>query len=241
MKGRGARRGVLNSTRNRYGRSELNTKTIPYIFKIATVNINGISADTRMLMLEVFLYKNDIDIVLLQEVTLPNITAVHRYTAHINIGTEGRGTAILMKAKLTARNVKRSHTDRGIALEFNRMWIINVYATSGAERKTEREAFFNKDLPLLLPPVPTDTMLAGDFNCIFNADDSTGRVPFSKALQKTVAGLGLYDAWDTEHTVLLGLHHGSTGYMSPGTSQTENKGWRLLQQPLRTTSLWLSD
>jgi exonuclease III len=69
-------------------------------------------------------------------------------------------------------------------LEFNGVWIINVYAPSGAERKTEREAFFNQDLPLLLPPVPTDTMLAGDFNCILNADDSTGSVPFSKALQK---------------------------------------------------------
>jgi hypothetical protein len=62
------------------------------------------------------------------------------------------------------------------------------------------QAFFNKELPLLLQPVPTDTMLAGNFNCILNVDDSTGRVPFSKALQKTVAGLGLYDAWDSEHT-----------------------------------------
>jgi hypothetical protein len=43
-------------------------------------------------------------------------------------------------------------------------------------------------------------MLEGDFNCILNADDSTGSVPFSKAIQKTAAGLGLYDAWDSEHT-----------------------------------------
>jgi hypothetical protein len=126
VKGRGARREVLNSTRNSNGISELNTTTIPYIFKIATVNINGISADNRMRMFEGFLYKNDIDIVLLQEVTLPNITAIHRYTAHINIGTEGRGTAIIMKAELTARNVIRSPTGRGIALEFNGVWIINV-------------------------------------------------------------------------------------------------------------------
>jgi exonuclease III len=89
-----------------------------------------------------------------------------------------------MKTELTARKVIRSPTGRGISLEFNRVWIINVYVPSGAERKTEREAFFNKDLPLLLPPVPTDTMLAGDFNCILNADESTGCVPFSKALQK---------------------------------------------------------
>jgi exonuclease III len=107
-------------------------------------------------MLEGFLYKNDIDIVLHQEVTLPNITAIQRYTAHIDTGTEGRGTAILMIAELTARNVIRSTNDRGIALESNGVWIINVYAPSGAEIKTEREAFFNQDLPLLLPPVPTE-------------------------------------------------------------------------------------
>jgi exonuclease III len=128
VKGRGTRSGVLNSTRNRYGRSELNTTAIPYIFKIATVNNNGILADTHMRMLEGFVYKNGIGIVLLQEVTLPDITAIHRYTDHINIGTEGRGTAIIMKAELTARNVIRSPTGRGIALEFNRVWIINVYA-----------------------------------------------------------------------------------------------------------------
>jgi hypothetical protein len=60
---------------------------------------------------------------------------------------------------------------------------------SGGKRKTEREASFNQDLPQLLPPVPSNTMLAGDFNCFLNADDSTGSVPFSKALQITVAGL----------------------------------------------------
>jgi hypothetical protein len=111
---RGARKGVLSSTCNRYGSPELNTITIPYIYKIATVNINGISADTRKRMLEGFLYKNDIDIVLLQKVTLPNITAIHRYTTHINIGTEERETEILIKAELTARNVIRSPNGRGM-------------------------------------------------------------------------------------------------------------------------------
>jgi hypothetical protein len=89
---------------------------------------------------------------------------------------------MLMKAELTARNVIRSPTGRGIALELNGVWIINVYAPSGAESKTEREAFFNKDIPLLLPPVLFDTMLAGYFNSVLKADDSTRCVPFSKAL-----------------------------------------------------------
>jgi len=38
-------------------------------YKIATQNINGLSAMTRMRMLAEFLHKQEIDIILLQEVT----------------------------------------------------------------------------------------------------------------------------------------------------------------------------
>jgi hypothetical protein len=43
------------------------------------------------------IYKQDLDTVFLQEVTRPEITAIQRYTTHTNLGTEGRGTAILKK------------------------------------------------------------------------------------------------------------------------------------------------
>jgi hypothetical protein len=48
-------------------------------------------------MLEEFLYKHDIDLALLQEVTNTNITMFRRHTAHINIGHRGSGDAILAK------------------------------------------------------------------------------------------------------------------------------------------------
>jgi hypothetical protein len=57
-------------------------------------------------MLGAFLNKND-DIALLQEVTSAHVNNVHQYNVHIKQGTEGRGTAILMKQGLTVNNVNR--------------------------------------------------------------------------------------------------------------------------------------
>jgi len=48
-------------------------------------------------MLEDFMRRQEIDLMLLQEVTHTNTSMIGNYTAHINIGTDGRGTAILVK------------------------------------------------------------------------------------------------------------------------------------------------
>jgi len=39
-------------------------------------------------MLEVFLYKHDMDLALLQEVTTSKITTIRRYTSYIRMGRE---------------------------------------------------------------------------------------------------------------------------------------------------------
>jgi len=48
-------------------------------------------------MLEEFLYKHDIDLVLLQEVTNFKITTIRRYTSYINMGTDDRGPLHLQR------------------------------------------------------------------------------------------------------------------------------------------------
>jgi hypothetical protein len=48
-------------------------------------------------MLEDFMRRQKIDLMLLQEVTHANISMIGNYTAHTKIGTDGRGTAILAK------------------------------------------------------------------------------------------------------------------------------------------------
>jgi hypothetical protein len=69
-----------------------------YIYKVATININGVRSEPRHDMLAgFFLHKQDIDVALLQEVRQPGITVIQRYIAWINLGNERRGTAILTR------------------------------------------------------------------------------------------------------------------------------------------------
>jgi hypothetical protein len=46
-------------------------------------------------MLRNFIYKHDIDILFIQEVTHPSLDKLNGYTVHYNIGSEQRGTAIV--------------------------------------------------------------------------------------------------------------------------------------------------
>ena len=58
-------------------------------------------------MLEDFLRRQEIDLMFLQEVTHANINMTNQYTAHMNIRTDGRGTAILAKERLILTNIQR--------------------------------------------------------------------------------------------------------------------------------------
>jgi hypothetical protein len=58
-------------------------------------------------MLEEFLWKQEIDLAFLQEVTYPNLNTIQEYTAYMNVGTERRVTAILAKEGITHTNAKR--------------------------------------------------------------------------------------------------------------------------------------
>ena len=167
-----------------------------YIYKVATLNINGITSAIRLRMLEEFLHKQDIDIILLQEVTDPNLNALHRYTTHINQGTDGRGTAILTKEGFTISNTKRLPSGGGIAATFNGVWMMNVCAPSEAEKKSEREGFYTHALPHLLPSTRSEMLLAGDFNCVLGTNDRTGHNNYSRALASIVHALVLPDMWD---------------------------------------------
>jgi exonuclease III len=68
-----------------------------YVYKLMTLNINGITSETKIGMQEALLWKQGIDIALLQEVTNNKINTLRGYTSYINEGTEKRGTAIVLK------------------------------------------------------------------------------------------------------------------------------------------------
>jgi len=103
------------------------------------------SSPTRLAMLGDFLHKHEIDIIFLQ-VTQPILNTLRAYAAHTNVGTNGRSTAIVTRKHYTLNNIVRLPSERGIVADFQGLWLVNIYAPSAAERKQEREVFFNIDL-----------------------------------------------------------------------------------------------
>jgi len=104
-----------------------------------------------MSMVGAFLKSQDIDLALLQEVTNTDFTTFTDYIAIVNEGTEKTGTAILTKVGLQLQHVKRIPSGRSVPAMFKGIWIINIYAPSGGEKRSERECFYKTDVIYLLP------------------------------------------------------------------------------------------
>jgi exonuclease III len=169
---------------------------MPHIIKIMTLNINAIASHTKTRMLEDLLRRQDIDIALLQETTIHNNHTLRGYNTYASNGTDQRGTTIVAKEGINITDVKRIPTGRAITIQYNEMWIINIYAPSGAEKRKEREHFFSTEIAHILPTTHTDLIIAGDFNCILNKTETTGNACHSRALTTLVQGLGLRDGWN---------------------------------------------
>jgi exonuclease III len=107
------------------------------------------------------------------------------------MGTEGRGTAILIKEGIHFSNLKRLPSGRGMALHLQNICTITDYAPSGENKRREREDFFAVDVPNLIPNTPKAMILAGDFNCNLDSGDSTGRQNYSRALKNLIVNLDL--------------------------------------------------
>jgi exonuclease III len=146
-------------------------------------------------MLEEFLWTLDIDLALLQELTDLQLNSIRRYTKHINIGI-----VILATERINLTDIKCLPSGRGMAANFQGTCLINLYALPGAEKKQEREQFYNNELTYLLPITHSDLILVGDFNCVLSHSDTTGQRNYSKALDNLVTGLGLSDLSNERET-----------------------------------------
>jgi hypothetical protein len=72
------------------------------VIKIVTLNINGITAKTKVVMLTEFV-RHDIDILFAQEVTSTEVLNLYGYENHLNIGALICGTAILVRLSYISR------------------------------------------------------------------------------------------------------------------------------------------
>ena len=146
------------------------------LLSIATLNINGITASTRVGVLAEFIRKHDVDTIFLQEVTSPDVLSFRGYETYLNNGTSIRGTAIVEKCQHQLTNVFTLPTGRAIAATLRGIRMINAYAPSGTARRAEREDFYNVELTQILQDVSTHILPAGDFNCVLHPNDTTGQL-----------------------------------------------------------------
>ena len=184
-----------------------------HIIKIASININSIRSPTRVGMLMDFLWKQEIDIALIQEIVDPESVCINGYLAHTNIGPNKRGTAIIARKDLHITQIERIPSGRAITAEFHRTRIINAYAPSGTSKRTQRECFFLMELPALLSADSHSILLGCDFNCTLHPADSTGPPTPSRALEETIRGLSLTDTWEQDPKRLAYTHYAPTGAM----------------------------
>jgi GNAT superfamily N-acetyltransferase len=84
-----------------------------------------------------------------------------------------------------------------MAAELREIGLVNIYAPCIAEKKQERESFFNIDLPYLLRAIPTTVIVGGDFICVVARTDGTDHFNYSRALDDLVKGVDLVDVWAT--------------------------------------------
>jgi len=96
--------------------------------KIATLNINGMTSPMRIAMLDALLRRQEIDILLVQQVTYYVLNDFQGYTTQYNIGANRRGTPIVARDGIHLGNIIMSPTGRAMAAKFRARWIINVYA-----------------------------------------------------------------------------------------------------------------
>jgi hypothetical protein len=98
------------------------------IYKLITLSINVIMQQSLLGTLEDFLWRHDVDIALLEEVTSLRLNAIQLYKSYLNTGTDQPWKEIMTKNGITITNVKCLPSGRGIAALFRGPWIINVYA-----------------------------------------------------------------------------------------------------------------
>jgi exonuclease III len=178
--------------------------------RLATLNINGVTAPTRIGMLTEFLRKQDIVVMFVQEVT-DLVLDMWGYKAYTNLGTTRRGTAFIARKKLELKKIKCLPSGRGFAATFNGVSLMNIYAPSGAEKRREMEDFYALVLPYLMRTIPSRMILGGDFNCMLTQTDCTWKGNYSRALQQLVRGYDLVDVWEAKPTRDVYTHYRRQG------------------------------
>ena len=153
-------------------------------------------------MLDALLRHQEIDILLVKEVTYHVLNNFRGYTKNYNIDANRRGTAIVARKGINLENIIISPSGRAMAAKFIEVWIINVYAPSGTAMKQERERFFSSELPYVLKYYWVGISIAYWM---------LQKLPTNSPLAELVYGLTLRDTWKGNPTRKVYTHYSASG------------------------------
>jgi len=138
---------------------------------------------------------HDLDIVFIQEITSTELLNMPWYETYNNIGTQMRGATIVARKDIPLTNIIILSTGRAIAAGYKGIHLVNIYAPSGTARRTEREYFYNAEMPQLLQAEHGYLILGGDFNCVTEPADTTDTFQNSRVLTEMIRRLSRTDTW----------------------------------------------
>ena len=174
------------------------------MINIATFNMAGITLpEKRQILLNFFLAHN-LDLICLQEITFSHCTIFTRnYNIFSNLGPRKRGTAILVRQELRAKNAQFEPEGRLLSVEVEGLTFVCIYAPSGVGLKAERDLFFRVTIPSYCTTYKTPYVILGDFNAVEDCTDrrtnktNTPRIsnPDGRALRELVSTFDLTDVW----------------------------------------------
>jgi len=163
----------------------------------------------------VFLHKQEIDILLLQEVTNTYFNMTRGFNAYRNVRINTRGTAMLTGETIKLTNVTRLTSGYGMAEHCLGVWIVNIYAPSGSSNTQEREMFYNMELICCLHCPPIMIILGEEVNCVLTNSDCTGNMNFSKAFIRCVGKCPSQSRIFTLHFSWSGTTWSNIRYIKP--------------------------
>lgn len=166
-----------------------------YVYTIATINLNSSNTKANKGLLKDFINNHDIDVIFLQEVSYEDFSFIYTHHSLVNISSDKKGTAILIRKSLTYSDSVLDLSGRITSVVINNVNMINIYAHSGNNMRKEREHLFTEALTIHLnKPNSTSTLIGGDFNCVLEARDTKGPPNnLSNSLKSVVDLLGLQD------------------------------------------------
>ena len=150
---------------------------IPMAITVATLNINGLNVVNKQINLVSLLKICKIDVLMLQEHNVKDVKGMNYLLSdyivlHKSSNNLKGGTAICIRKcsgiKVLSQEMDTEGQVTGSKIDFHGtiIFLLNVYAPSGANKKKDREEFFRDELIFYLRGNCENLIMGGDFNCV---------------------------------------------------------------------------